>query len=726
MKKKITLFVLLFVALLTTQAQNNALSFDGNNDYVTLPTNPALDFAGSSSLTVTAWVNPTGATTPIYTKRANNSGDLQINFSAGSKLLLGFDQYNVNGWQNMSSSAVIPRNQWTHVAFTLEGGVVKIYINGVFDSSITLDADRANTTASTGTTSIGGYGLLSDNGLQKLDEVSIWNKALSESEIAGCMTNAIAAPTSEANLVAYYKFNQGTAYGDNSSVSSVVDASSLNLDGSFNNFSLSGGTSNFVGYVAGAQTVSTISASNVSHYTADVTSEITVLGSDAIVERGVCFRSNDYPTVNDGHFSETGVFAKGQYSIHLTGLSSNSSFKARAYIISSVGEVTYGDTIGIKTLSTDYYPTGSMVGQTWDYNTVVAENDGKYYNSTTGKWGCVIDDASLVGATYSIGDAYDGAFEFFIGVSDSVYTEGGSGYINNNNNPLIVINAAPALKSANTATLDTVGTTIYLPEQLIDGLYVSKSYFFSTTEPVVRTLYKVRNPSTDPISTVVGTYTNMGSDSETVLAGSSTGEATLSDADRWMISTDSIGYDNGGDPINTWVRFGPGAVNSTPLFGMKPEKGSEDYQDTIPVTVPANDYVLVMQFNRLDSTVVSAQNHATTFDTADGINNAGYLTGLSAEDVLKVANWDLSAIIVPTKLATEHTSNAISIYPNPATEGFTVEAGNTASLLTISNIVGNIVLSEQVSGNAYINISNLPKGTYIVMVGGKLTKLIKK
>ena len=69
-----------------------------------------------------------------------------------------------------------------------------------------------------------------------------------------------------------------------------------------------------------------------------------------------------------------------------------------------------------------FYPSGNTNIPTWGYNDVVKENNGNYYNPATGKSGCVINDAELDYFTFGNGDAYDGAFEFFVNTSDSVYT----------------------------------------------------------------------------------------------------------------------------------------------------------------------------------------------------------------------------------------------------------------------------------------------------------------
>jgi len=62
------------------------------------------------------------------------------------------------------------------------------------------------------------------------------------------------------------------------------------------------------------------------------------------------------------------------------------------------------------------------------------------------------------------------------------------------------------------------------------------------------------------------------------------------------------------------------------------------------------------------------------------------------------------------------TSNSIDLYPNPATEGFFIKGLNGSGILTLLDISGKTLLTQQVSGNEYVPISTFPKGLYIVKI----------
>ncbi|MBO7444838.1 MAG: choice-of-anchor J domain-containing protein [Bacteroidales bacterium] len=64
-----------------------------------------------------------------------------------------------------------------------------------------------------------------------------------------------------------------------------------------------------------------------------------------------------------------------------------------------------------------------------------------------------------------------------------------------------------------------------------------------------------------------------------------------------------------------------------------------------------------------------------------------------------------------------------TIYPNPATDILTV---NGEGLAEVYNTLGQMVISENVNGNAQLNVSNLESGVYFVRMNGATQRFIKK
>jgi hypothetical protein len=71
-------------------------------------------------------------------------------------------------------------------------------------------------------------------------------------------------------------------------------------------------------------------------------------------------------------------------------------------------------------------------------------------------------------------------------------------------------------------------------------------------------------------------------------------------------------------------------------------------------------------------------------------------------------------------------ATVLSLYPNPATEGFYINVGEKTTLISISDLNGSLVLTQQATGKSYVSINLLQKGVYVVKTNGLVAKLVKK
>ncbi len=108
-----------------------------------------------------------------------------------------------NVQQKLASNTALNANTWYHVAATYDGTTMKIYINGV------LDASRSQTGSinSNGAFNVGYLYSTSRNFNGKIDEVRVWKRALTQTEISQNTCNVTLPATS---LTAYWKFNEGS------------------------------------------------------------------------------------------------------------------------------------------------------------------------------------------------------------------------------------------------------------------------------------------------------------------------------------------------------------------------------------------------------------------------------------------------------------------------------------------------------------------------------------
>ena len=212
-----------------------ALAFDGVNDYVS----SSVLSTATTNVTLEAWVNWAGLT-----------GDDQIVFYNGSSGASGYGFYlsltggtftGLLGGVTASVSGVSPTvGTWTHLAMVGSGTSWDLYKDGVLIHSF-------SGTPNTPTTGFGigaSFQIPSDHFNGTIDEVRFWNVARSAAEILTKMNCELTG--TEANLVAYYKFNQGIAGGNNAGVTMLTDIAGGDNNGTLNNFALTGMTSNWV------------------------------------------------------------------------------------------------------------------------------------------------------------------------------------------------------------------------------------------------------------------------------------------------------------------------------------------------------------------------------------------------------------------------------------------------------------------------------------------------
>jgi hypothetical protein len=171
----------------------NALSFDGVNDWVTVADNNVLDL--TTGMTIEAWVNPTinnGWETILmkettgelaYALYSDNNG----NDSGGPRRPAVWIRQGGTSYGTAGTSQT-PVGNWTHIAATYDGSVLRIYENGLLANSLS----RIGSINVTGSPlRMGGNSVWSEwfNGL--IDEVRIYNRALSAAEIQSDMNTPI-------------------------------------------------------------------------------------------------------------------------------------------------------------------------------------------------------------------------------------------------------------------------------------------------------------------------------------------------------------------------------------------------------------------------------------------------------------------------------------------------------------------------------------------------------
>src|SRR5437867_7129445 len=207
--KNYILLILLCGAALAAHAQPGpgfALRFDGSGNYVAVPHTAALN---ALPLTVMAWV------------KASAGGDLVNKYVSGS--LNGWDVFiragHVRAWYFRDSTrfiwdggdgldgGIITDGVWHQVAFTVDASGGKLYVDGVLRASRAwTGTPGAPTTTQQVRLGIDSSGTVRLNG--QLDEVSLWNVALSQSLIQSFLYTPLAGDFS-GFLMALYHCDEG-------------------------------------------------------------------------------------------------------------------------------------------------------------------------------------------------------------------------------------------------------------------------------------------------------------------------------------------------------------------------------------------------------------------------------------------------------------------------------------------------------------------------------------
>jgi len=212
-------YALIFMATsfrLLAQVPENGLVFDGNNDYVDVPSTKSDELNPAEFLTLECWVKlneaPSVSHRPhLITKFASYALAVDINGYASVFVYTG-------DWHFTQSTTPILTDVWYHLAGTYDGATVRIYVNGVMENSapvnLTLSQNIENVR-------IGALHATPDNTNTSgmIEEARIWNTTRSQSEIQGSMNRTI--PGSTSGLIGYWRFDESS--GTNADCETTYD-----------------------------------------------------------------------------------------------------------------------------------------------------------------------------------------------------------------------------------------------------------------------------------------------------------------------------------------------------------------------------------------------------------------------------------------------------------------------------------------------------------------------
>lgn len=177
----------------TTGKSENALQFDGVDDYVSVADDSNLNI--NKNITLSVWINIKGDGTnngPIVIKQNSDSPSAccdafiyALTYEVSSKkMLFGLNTASASWADIVKSNTLINFNQWYYVAGTYDGTTAKIYIDGNLDNSTSKTGDIDSATG--GSLFIGkdtGNPAAHEFFNGTIDNVMILNQALDETTI---------------------------------------------------------------------------------------------------------------------------------------------------------------------------------------------------------------------------------------------------------------------------------------------------------------------------------------------------------------------------------------------------------------------------------------------------------------------------------------------------------------------------------------------------------------
>ena len=225
----------------------NALSFNGSTDYVDLGNPTLLQITGST--TWSAWVkaaaNPADDGQIIAKSDASTGWQLKTSPDTGPQTFAVAVSGAVGSRVQRYSTTVRSLNVWYHVAgvYNATAGTLDIYVNGVRDNGVLSGTVPASQVNSTVNVNIGRRsGGLNFNGI--IDDVRIYNRALSQQEIQTDMNTPVGAPT-PTPTPALINISGTIVYCSNPALGPVPNVT-LNLTGGTSASTLSDSSGNYL------------------------------------------------------------------------------------------------------------------------------------------------------------------------------------------------------------------------------------------------------------------------------------------------------------------------------------------------------------------------------------------------------------------------------------------------------------------------------------------------
>ncbi len=238
----------------------------------------------------------------------------------------------------------------------------------------------------------------------------------------------------------------------------------------------------------------------------------------------------------------------------------------------------------------------------------------------------------------TLNDAYDGYQSICVsltGATGPCQTGSASYTIYNKLGPATVDATVPASAAC-------TGRQYVFPVQTVGGLHVQRKVFVPNNDRFARWMNIFTNTSGSPITFNMITSNNLGSDSNTRVVTSSSGDNVATVADKWVTSFQNFSGNTSSDPRLFHVMWGPGAP--TPISFINFVDGDDNPYWDYTITLAPGQTKMIVNFGGGMETKALAATQAATLDNF----GANAQQCMSATELSEVVNFAVNLGALPT------------------------------------------------------------------------------
>ena len=215
----------------TTGKFGSGLNFDGVNDWVTIADSASLDL--TTAMTLEAWVLPAVSSNWRTAVFKEQTGDVAYSLYSSintnvprSEAVIGGAARSVNG------TAALTSGVWSHLSATYDGSTYRLFVNG---AQVASTAATGNIAVSSGALRIGGNNVWGEWFSGRIDEVRVYNRALTQAELQTDMNRPVTPDFTAPTIVSLTPTDGSTNAGVDTKptvrFSELIDASTLSGGG---------------------------------------------------------------------------------------------------------------------------------------------------------------------------------------------------------------------------------------------------------------------------------------------------------------------------------------------------------------------------------------------------------------------------------------------------------------------------------------------------------------